>query len=139
MTGTANRKKVFSFTKKDFKVDYYRGSGPGGQHRNKKDTACRITHIESKLASTCEVHKSQHQNRREAFHKLTKKLVEHYIPDKQKERYEAPKETIRTYNQAEDRVTDHVTGNKYSYKQTVGKEDLSEIIEDRQKHVQEKS
>ncbi len=30
--------------KDDLKIEFYRGSGPGGQHRNKTSSACRITH-----------------------------------------------------------------------------------------------
>ena len=38
-------------TKKDFKLDWFNGSGAGGQHRNKHQNCCRITHIESGLTS----------------------------------------------------------------------------------------
>ena len=29
----------------DIKVEFYRGSGPGGQHRNTTDSAVRIRHL----------------------------------------------------------------------------------------------
>jgi protein subunit release factor B len=29
---------LFSLTKKDFQLTFYRGSGKGGQNRNKRDT-----------------------------------------------------------------------------------------------------
>lgn len=41
-------------------------------------------------------------------------LKDHYYPDTQKER--APRtDVIRTYNQAENRVTDHKTGEKVAF------------------------
>lgn len=66
------REKLFSITIKDFEVQTYRGSGPGGQHRNKTDSAVRLVHKESGAASSSEVHKSQHQNKKEAFRKVVK-------------------------------------------------------------------
>lgn len=124
-----NKELIFSFTKKDFKVDYYRGSGPGGQHRNKRDTACRITHIESGLTASAEDSKSQHQNKSKAFKKLCDKLLNHYLKEEDKKRGGTKLQTARrTYNESNDLVTDHKTGEKFSYKQTVGKNDLSDLI-----------
>jgi protein subunit release factor B len=39
-------------SRKDFRIDTYRGSGPGGQHRNKTDTCVRFTHIPSGLVAS---------------------------------------------------------------------------------------
>ncbi len=64
------RKKVLSLGKKDFRVTAYRGSGAGGQHRNKTDSAVRIVHIESGAEVKCESNKSQHRNKAEAFKKF---------------------------------------------------------------------
>lgn len=64
------RKLIFSLTKKDFQVDYYRGSGAGGQNRNKRDTCVRITHPESGAVGECCEERSQLQNKRTAFRRL---------------------------------------------------------------------
>jgi len=40
----SKKELLFSLTKKDFKVETFRGSGAGGQHRNKTDSAVRIKH-----------------------------------------------------------------------------------------------
>ncbi len=37
--------------KSDLKVEYMRGTGPGGQNRNKRETACRITHLPTGIQS----------------------------------------------------------------------------------------
>ena len=66
------RELLFSLTKKDFKLQFFRGQGPGGQHRNKNDTAVRITHMESGAVATSQEFKSQNQNKKAALHRLIK-------------------------------------------------------------------
>ena len=121
---------LFSFTRKDFRVDTFRCGGHGGQNVQKRDTGVRITHIESGLSSECRRHRTQEQNKKEAFYKLADKLVEYYCPEHKEIRFAAGHEVIRTYNEPDDRVNDSRTGKRYSYRQTIGKGDISEIIED---------
>lgn len=66
-----NKKEViYSLSKKDFIVQPFKGSGAGGQHRNKVSTAIRIKHAESGAIGECQEHKSQLQNRKVAFRRL---------------------------------------------------------------------
>ena len=124
------KKLIFSFTKKDFELQFFRAGGPGGQNQNKRDSACRIIHKETGLSAESRTYRTQEQNKKEAFKKLCDKLVEYYIKKENKPRFEAGTEVIRTYNEHDDRIVDHRTGKKYSYKHTVGKGDMSEIIDD---------
>ena len=126
----SSKKTIFSFTKKDFEVDWFSGEGGGGQHRNKHKNSCRIKHLETGLIASCQEHKSAAQNKKKAFRKLVKLLMEHYNPERLKVRGKSEKRT-RTYHKPDDRVTDHVTGIQYSYKETIDKGDMSKIIQDR--------
>lgn len=51
-------------------LDTFRGSGPGGQKRNKTDSAVRLRHRPSGLAAEARESRSQHQNRRRALARL---------------------------------------------------------------------
>jgi protein subunit release factor A len=112
------REVLFHADRKDFRIDTYRGTGPGGQHRNKTDSCVRITHIESGLSAECCESRSQHQNRGTAFRRLAAKLVEHYVPKRRKERNASGTIIIRTYHAVDNRVKDHASGLQQSY-QTV--------------------
>jgi len=63
---------LLSVTKKDFKVEYFNGTGNGGQNRNKIAAACRITHPASGASTYCQEERSQKANRERAFNKLVK-------------------------------------------------------------------
>lgn len=68
----SGKELLFSVTAKDCRWDYYRGSGKGGQHRNKTDSAVRCTHIASGAVGQCEDHREQRRNKEEAFVRMSK-------------------------------------------------------------------
>lgn len=47
----------------DFEYQYYKASGPGGQHRNKTESAVRLIHKPTKLVVTCANERSQNANK----------------------------------------------------------------------------
>lgn len=58
-------------------VDTHRVRGPGGQHRNKTESAVRLRHRPTGLIVTANERRSQHQNRANAVDRLREALALH--------------------------------------------------------------
>lgn len=67
---SVNRSLLFSVTLKDCDVQTKRGTGKGGQNRNKRDTAVRIVHRASGAVGESQEERSQLQNKRTAFKRM---------------------------------------------------------------------
>ena len=116
--------------KDDFVIVFYRGSGPGGQHRNKTDSACRMKHVPTGTVTQSEEHKKQGQNKKAAFKRMTDILVPLMKEANQPEREPPVTDRIRTYHQPRQTVKDHRSGKTYSYKDVVEGHGLEKILED---------
>lgn len=62
---------ILSVTLKDCEVQTFRAGGPGGQNQNKRDTGVRIKHLPSGAVGESREHRSQYQNKRAAFIRMT--------------------------------------------------------------------
>jgi protein subunit release factor A len=69
---------------KEVVVEPYRGPGPGGQRKNRKETAVRLTHPPSGIVVVASERRSQAQNREVAFERLIKKLADLNRPRKRR-------------------------------------------------------
>lgn len=120
--------------KSDLRIVYCRGSGHGGQRRNKRDTACRIWHVPTGIQATAEEHNSQYQNRIAAFRRLAKRLVplmEQAARGGAGESVPCSGTTrrVRTYHEPRGEVRDHrVPGLRWSYRDLLDGDGLDEVI-----------
>jgi hypothetical protein len=56
-------------------IDRYRASGPGGQHRNKTESAVRVRHRPTGLAAIAEESRAQGENKARALRRLREHLA----------------------------------------------------------------
>jgi peptide chain release factor 2 len=59
---------------RDFKIEFARSSGPGGQNVNKRETAVRLIHIPTNISVHASEERSQEQNRERAMSILRAKI-----------------------------------------------------------------
>lgn len=78
------------------RMDFFRSSGPGGQHVNTSDTAVRLTHLPSGLTVQSQEHRSQHRNRQACIEKLREKV-------KHLNRRRRPRKKTRTPRRAKEK------------------------------------
>ncbi len=55
-------------------VTTFKASGPGGQHRNKTESAVRVTHVPTGVTVIAAESRSQHRNRMVAMERLRQRL-----------------------------------------------------------------
>ena len=89
------------FSNDEIRVDTFKASGPGGQHRNKRETAVRVRHLPSGITVLATEHRSQARNkalalrrlelRLRALRKKTKRRIPTFIPRSYKENILAAK------------------------------------------------
>lgn len=112
----------FALNENDVDLQTTRGSGPGGQHRNKTESCVVATHKKIGISVRVDM-RSQHESRRIALKILSAKLRDQTL-----ERGRAARDAdrrqqvgtgqrgdkIRTLRTQDDRVTDHRTGQRWS-------------------------
>jgi len=122
----------------DLRIDVYRSSGPGGQSVNTTDSAVRITHEPTGIVVSCQNEKSQLQNREQAMRILRARLLAAKQEQADQEASDARRsqvrtvdrsERIRTYNFAENRISDHRVGYKAYNLDQVLDGDLDAVVQ----------
>lgn len=97
-----------------FKIEFLKGNKKaGGQNLNKRETACRITHVASGISEFCQDQRNQKQNKDVAMARLQEKLKiarENAKIRILKERFPPNPNIIKTYNWKRGTVMDHRTG-----------------------------
>ena len=120
----SNSKSEYVIDEQDVKKIYTRGSGPGGQHRNKVETCVVLTHIPTNISARIDGRKRSH-NEKEAWKILDQRVSEYYNGILDNNVVENRRSQIgtgsrgdktRTYNTKNDKVVDHITGKKCSFK-----------------------
>jgi protein subunit release factor A len=124
-------------TKKDFRIEWFSGTGAGGQYRNKHQNCCRITHIESGLSAIA-TDRERTSNQRKAFQELAKRLLAMYQLEELSSKIPIVKEVIRNYNKERNEVHDKASGLKMPYVEVVEKNFLAPMIEARRNIIPEK-
>lgn len=100
----------FCYTKKDFSLDWFSGTGAGGQHRNKHQNCLRLTHIPSGIQVTAQTARDRATNQRNAFMSLKPRLTA-WIKQQMKPAVDYHNtDVIRSYHEADNRVKDHASG-----------------------------
>ncbi len=122
----------------DLRIDVFRSSGPGGQSVNTTDSAVRLTHLPTGTVVICQNEKSQLQNREAAMRVLRARLHQMAMDEANaasadirasQVRTVDRSERIRTYNFAENRISDHRTGFKAYNLDTVLGGELDPVVE----------
>jgi len=122
----------------DLRIDTYCASGPGGQGVNTTYSAVRITHLPTNTVVQSQDQRSQIQNREVCMQMLRARLYEKKLEEQQAEQgasrlaqigHGMRAEKIRTYNQPQDRVTDHRIGFNGTYNGVLLGDTLGSVIE----------
>ena len=69
----------------DLKIEPFKSSGKGGQHRNKTETAIRVTHIPTGITIVAQNERSQYQNKEQALKVIKAKIIDMEIKKQEME------------------------------------------------------
>ena len=117
-------KSFSTIPESDLKVEWYSGTGAGGQHRNKHQNSCRITHIPTGVVVTAQC-RSRQNSLAQAMAEIQQRIdneaqrqYNNHIASNRKSQVGSGMrgDKIRTYRFQDDSVQDHVTGKRSKVK-----------------------
>ena len=103
----------------EFKIEWFSGTGPGGQFKNKHQNCCRVKHLPTELIQTSSRNRDRVSNLKQALKEINLKLNTEDLLSSSEERNKNRKQQVgsgmrgdkrRTYRFQEGIVCDHVTG-----------------------------
>jgi len=111
----------------DLRIEWYSGTGAGGQHRNKHQNSCRITHIPTGTVATAQCRSRQNSldQALSTIHKTVDGMVKNQYnnsiaSDRRQQVGSGMRgDKIRTYRFQDDVVKDHVTNKSNSVKKVL--------------------
>jgi peptide chain release factor 1 len=104
----------------DLKVEWYSGTGAGGQHKNKKQCSCRITHISTGAIATAQT-RERTNSYKLARADIEKRIIEqqvaiankHISVDRKQQVGSGMRgDKVRTIRFQDNSVVDHITGKR---------------------------
>jgi peptide chain release factor 1 len=106
--------------KNDLKIEWYSGTGAGGQYRNKHQNSCRITHIPSGIIAKAECRSRQNSldsamaEIQQRVDSESKRSYNNNVASKRRNQVGSGMrgDKIRTYRFQDDSVQDHLTGSR---------------------------
>ena len=116
-----------TFNEADLQIEWYSGTGAGGQHRNKHQNSARITHIPTGIVVTAQC-RSRENSKSQAVaeiqqrvDQITKMQYNTSIASDRKQQVGSGMrgDKIRTYRFQDDVVKDHLTGSSASVKKVL--------------------
>lgn len=111
----------------DFRIEWFSGTGKGGQHRNKHQNCCRVIHEPTGIKATGTASRSRQDNLRNAMAVCRARIAEAMREDP--ERFRAGFERVRTYHEPDNRVVDHASGKRLKYREAL--DDIGPLIQAR--------